>query len=126
MKLKDAREAYDTFSWKASDIARQLGFAGLAIVWLSAIQGEEGARLPHRLALATGLIVTSLALDLLQYLYGSVAWGIFHRYKELSGVGEDKEFTAPAKINWPTNGLFWLKQLPVLGAYALLLRHLFF
>ena len=124
MKLSDTRGARDRFGWKAGDIARQLNFAGLAIVWLSAIQAGPGAELAPSLARATGLIVLSLCLDLLQHLYGSVAWGTYHRFKKASGVGETEEFDAPAKINWPTIALFWLKQLPVVLAYALLLRHL--
>ncbi len=124
MNLEDARGAYYRFSGKASDIARQLNFVGLALVWLFAIQGEEGSKLPSRLVLVTGLIVVSLALDLLQHLYGSAAWGIYPRLKELSGVSEGQDFAAPAKINWPTNILFWSKHLPVLATYALLLRHL--
>lgn len=126
MKLAEARKAYYDFSGKASDIARQLCFAALALVWLSAVQGAGGSGLGLDVTLVTGLVVASLLLDLLQYLYGSTAWGLLHRVKRASGVREDQEFRVSAKINWPTNALFWLKLLPVFAAYLVLLHDLLF
>jgi hypothetical protein len=125
MKLINAREAYYEFSGRASDVARQLSFAGLAIVWLSALQNREAADLPPVLTLVTGLLVLGLALDLLQYLYASAAWGILQRVKEIQGVRDDDDFRVPSKINWPTNALHWLKVVPILAAYFFLLRYLF-
>lgn len=34
MQLKDTRESYQFFSGKASEIVRQLGFAGIAVIWV--------------------------------------------------------------------------------------------
>jgi len=34
MKLKDAREIYYFYSGKTSDLVRQLGLAGIAVIWL--------------------------------------------------------------------------------------------
>lgn len=41
MKLKDAREHYYFYSGKTSDLVRQLGLAGIAVIWLfkSDVQG---------------------------------------------------------------------------------------
>ena len=38
MKLSDYRETYYEFSGKASDVTRQLAFAGIAIVWIFKIE----------------------------------------------------------------------------------------
>jgi hypothetical protein len=34
MKLKDARELYYFYSGKTSDVIRQIGLAGIAIIWI--------------------------------------------------------------------------------------------
>jgi hypothetical protein len=34
MKLKEYLETFYTFSEKTSNIARQLGFAGIALIWV--------------------------------------------------------------------------------------------
>ncbi len=125
MKLTEARAAYDRFAAKASDTARQLGFAGLALVWLLSLQGEAGVGMPAELVLPTGLVVASLALDLLQYLYATLVWGAIHRYHEISGIREEQEFKVSPKVNWPTNTLFCLKQIVIVVAYYHLLRYLF-
>ncbi len=125
MKLIEMRAAYDRFAGKASDVSRQLGFAGLALVWVLSLQGKAGTGIPTDLVFPTGLIVSSLAVDLLQYLYAALVWGVYHRIKERLGTREDEEFLVTPKINWPTNTLFWLKQVIVVVAYYQLLQYLF-
>jgi sugar/nucleoside kinase (ribokinase family) len=34
MKLSEVRDAYETLSGKASEIARQLSLAGIAVIWI--------------------------------------------------------------------------------------------
>jgi len=41
MKLAQARGHYEYFSGKASDISRQLGFAGIALIWVFKTQVED-------------------------------------------------------------------------------------
>jgi hypothetical protein len=120
----------DLFTGKASEIVRQLGFAGIALVWLFRIQGSSGLDvLPKDLRVPTILIVTSLAMDLLHYVWGSAAWGVFGSVKEtqIKKVEDDWEklkeaepFRAPSWINYPTNFFFWGKIVVICAAYALM------
>jgi hypothetical protein len=70
------------------------------------------------------LFVGALAVDLLQYISGTVTWGWFGRTVELRQIGEEDTFKAPRWINWHTNTLFGLKLLLVAVGYRLLLAHL--
>lgn len=66
MKLKDARDNYYFYSGKASDIARQLSFAGLGVVWIFKIDSASGPVVPSRFVLPTLLILVALSCDFLQ------------------------------------------------------------
>lgn len=124
MKLKDARENYYFYSGKTSDLVRQLGLAGIAVIWIFKYEVQGIPKVPEALALPLVLIVLGLALDLLQYAVATSIWGIFQRQKEKNGVGEDTDFLAPKQFNWPTIAFFVLKVLSIIAAYAYLLQHL--
>jgi hypothetical protein len=118
MKLADARGFYDDYSRKASDIARQLGFVGVAIIWLFRNEGTPGRIiLPEALLFPAFLIVVSLTLDLFQNVVAAFVWGIYGRWKELSGIGE-QDFEAPRQINWPTIFFFVAKFPPLALGYV--------
>jgi hypothetical protein len=123
LSLSDAREFYYFYTGKASDIGRQLCFAGIAVVWI--FSGASVAGVVHvkadllRVALC---LIIALTLDCLQYVYGAVAWGVFSRHQETKQNKQGKEatFVAPAWINRPTMTLFGLKLLSTTVAYVLL------
>jgi hypothetical protein len=117
--LKDARDAYEALSAKASEIVRQLSLAGIGIAWLfrNTVSGTDS--LDPKLINASFFIVIALGLDLLQYLTSSTIWLQYFRYKEKHGAKLDTEFDAPAWINWPSFFFFYLKSLALLIAYAL-------
>lgn len=132
MNLADVRAAYYERTAKASDIARQLGFAGIAIIWVFKTEVAGSLTIPNELRLAGVLLVISLALDFLQYVYASSAWGIFHRFKEnerdnqeARGIAFTDEFQAPDQINWPTLIFFWMKLGVLSVAYWILIVGLF-
>ena len=88
--------------------------------------------IPNELRLAGVLVVISLALDFLQYVYASAAWGIFHRFKEKKrdnkearGIAFTDEFQAPDQINWPTLIFFWMKLGVLSVAYWIMIVSLF-
>lgn len=117
MKLKDTREAYETFTGKASDIARQLGFAGIAIIWLFRSDGK----IPSELLPVAVLIIVGLAFDFLQYVYGSMVWGVYHHRKSRQvKFDENAKFTVPRIINMPTSFFFWGKVVSTGFAYIAL------
>jgi hypothetical protein len=124
MKLKDARAEYNAYSGKASDVARQLAFAAIAVVWIFKTDQAGTPKVPRELIWPASFAIGCLAADVLQYLYGSAAWGYFHRWKEKQKIGEEAEFLAPREINWPTIILFWLKLSLIVVTYVLLLIYL--
>lgn len=119
MKLRDCREARDTYSSTASAITRNLGYAGIAVMWMFRTTGNESV--VSALLMGSGcFLVLGLAFDLLHYLYGAIAWGCYHRRKERHGTEEEDEFLAPRSINWPTNAFFVMKSICVSVGWALL------
>ena len=124
MKIEKCLESYEYNSGKASDICRQLGFIGLALIWAFRVTGGDKPTIPCVLRYAGVLLVMGLALDFLQYIVGTIIWGGYHRYKE-NRVGNDDDFLAPRQINWPVNALFVLKLVTIFVAYILLVISMF-
>ncbi len=133
VKLAQARQAYYDFSKSLSDINRALGFAGIALIWLFKQQDPIRTSIPRALHLPTILIVASLSLDFLQYVWSTAAWGAFARLKEKKlrkqrsrgiEVKEDEDVAAPAWINRPTLLFFWTKCVCMIVAHAAILRFL--
>lgn len=102
MKLETAREAYESLSGKASEIARQLGIAGIALIWLFKSGTAANPSLDPGLLPAALFIFLAITLDFLQYLAGTLIWFMYFRYKERSGVAEEDHFEVPAQLTWPT------------------------
>ena len=123
--LQDVRDAKDLFTAKSSDISRQLALAALAIVWLFKIDVPGGTvSLSRQLLWPSLFAIGSLASDLIQYVYASIAWSVYNRVKERQLKNSDKKFDYPPLINWPTNLFFYLKIILVAACYCLLFRHL--
>jgi hypothetical protein len=119
------RDQYSYFSRKASEYVRQLGFAGLALIWLFRIETDKQWHIPREL-LAPGIwIVIALGLDLLHYTSGALLWGMFHRTQDKTGIPEDKKIVAPRWINWPGLLFFWGKIFVTCVAYGLIFQFLF-
>jgi hypothetical protein len=125
MKLEDARENYYTLTGKASDVARQLAFAGIAVIWVFKVDaGPDNLGVPPSLHGAGLWLVVALSLDLLHYAIGSAISGSFHRLQERKDtVSAETEFEAPPWVNWPMIVCFWSKIASVGIAYTLILRH---
>jgi hypothetical protein len=123
MKLESYRSDYYAFSTKASELCRQLSFAGIAVIWI--FKNEDGGPLAVPAALlipALGFCV-SLALDLLHAAVGTLIWGAFARHHERHGVGDTAEVTAPAWLNWPSLVFFWGKVGTTIVSYLFLARY---
>jgi hypothetical protein len=123
MILAEARDAYYEFSKMLSEINRNLGFSGIALIWLFR-ETSQTRVIPHRLALPAFLIVSSLVLDFFQYVWATAAWGNFYRSKDKSCLEDTAEVPAPDWINWPTMALFWSKVGTMALAFFGLLRYL--
>jgi len=117
IKLKECQDAYYLFSGKASDIARQLSFAGIAIVWMFKPGNELNILIPHNLLIPLFFFTLSLFADLVHYVYSTVLWGCFHRKEEKKGEKPESEVSVPPWFNWPSITLFSLKLLSVVAGY---------
>ena len=120
--VKDFRESYQELSGLASDVSRKLGFAGIAVIWIfKGSMPNNSFSLVPVLFFAAIAIVLSLALDLLQYTFGSLIWGAFWRIKEKSGFSDDQVVKASRFCNWPAIICFWGKLIFMIIAYSCLL-----
>jgi hypothetical protein len=124
VNLENVRATYSYHSGKTSDIVRQLGFVGMAVVWVFKTDLAGKPTIPTDLLPAAILIVMGLTLDLLQYVVCSAVWGIYNRIKERN-VDKDCDFLAPRQINWPALTFFWSKTIVMVVAYLLILRFLY-
>ena len=128
MKLSEARDCYYSFSASASATARQIAFAGIAVVWVfNQPQAGQPIGLSPQLALTLFLLCASLAADLLQYTLSTAIWGFYARHKEKQlrhRFHEDPDIEPPHTLNWPGIAMFWLKLLLLFSAYIVLARFL--
>ena len=124
MKLADCRNSYYYNSGKASDICRNLGLAGLALIWAFRVTSHGETIIPNTLRWAGVSLIVGLSFDFLQYVIGTIVWGVYHRFKEKC-TNEEQEFLAPAWINYPANTCFILKQVSIGIAYIFLLMSMF-
>jgi hypothetical protein len=126
MKLSEWKQDSYFFSGKVSEITRQLALAGIAVIWIFRYTYSNNPVVPLQLTIPLGLLAISLTLDLLQYVYATVAWTIFHRHHEKwSTINEsDPDILAPEWINWPAWILFGLKIVVVIIAYSVIIAYL--
>ena len=126
MKLREIGENRNYYTETLSKIVRQLDFAGIAVVWIFRVAGENGQiSFSSELLWALGFFVSSLILDLLQYAYASAAWSCFFRRCETKHkLKLDGDRVAPRSINWPTNASIKKKTILVAGGYYTLLSEI--
>ena len=138
MRLENTRAEYYFYSGKVSDIVRQLGLAGIAVIWLFKIETSNRQRIPDGLILPGILLLLGLATDLLQYAAGTIIWNRFNRKKEvelenkremLQKEGKEydpemEDFTAPESINDVTIAFFWTKVALIILAYMIITFYL--
>ncbi len=122
MKLSEYRKTYYDLSAKASDVARQLSFAGLAIIWIFKTDARPIPIIPQTLVIPAGFFVCALASDLLQYIIATSIWGSFHWWKEKNKKEADPDLKAPTFLTWPILGLFIVKLGFVATAYVFVIK----
>lgn len=129
MKLSAARESYYSHSGSASSAARQIAFAGVAVIWVfNQPQSDLPIHLPVPLGWALLFLCVSLAMDLLQYTTSAAIWGLYSRHQEKKfrhRFHEDPDIEPPAIVNWPGIGFFWGKLTTLLAAYVVIASYLF-
>ena len=125
MSLKTCWETFYNNTGSASNIARQLAFAGIAVVWIFTNTEKGTFALHNSLLWPSLLFVVALACDFLQYLSGSIVWYAFTRKKE-EELGADckEEFSWSKKLNYPGFFFFWTTCVLILVAYGFLGKHI--
>jgi hypothetical protein len=132
-KLSEYKETYQRLSGKASDAARNLAFAGIALIWIFKMDTPSSPKLPHGLILPCGLFALTLCFDFLQYIVGTIVWGSFHCYQEKkkydkfgsNAVKEDPDVDSPGYFPWFQNIFFLSKLISVFIAYGLVLKYVY-
>jgi hypothetical protein len=109
MKLKEIREAYEELSGAASKLTRYLALAGAGMIWIFGVHTGEQTSIPDGLLWPSILLVSSLGIDLFQYLAQSAIWYIYYLYQRKKNVTEDREVNEPEWPNYFTWGLFFAK-----------------
>jgi hypothetical protein len=127
MPLRNAESAKDTYSSTASTIVRQLALGGIALVWIIKVGKPEagGIRWSTDLMFPLAMFTLSLTSDLLQYVWGTIAWSIFFSNAEAKGKGLDDLVSPSARINTVTLIFFVAKIAAVLAGYFTLLFYMF-
>lgn len=114
LKLSEIRQAYEDLSASASNICRQLCFAGIGIIWIYN-KAKDSVSIPDELQTPLFLLVISLSIDILQYVIGSILWYYVYLHNRKSDVSEeDTEVYESEYLNILT-WLFWCAKIVVMG-----------
>jgi hypothetical protein len=123
MKFSELRKDRDYFTGKLSDIVRQLDLAGLAIIWIFRVGGNESGGMAYDKSLVWPMLflVLSLGFDLLHYIWGSIATEyIFTGFDKLKTKDDDDVRFSKAWSFWMRFLFFWPKAAFTLVAYGCL------
>lgn len=130
---KGLDEYFDDFgeaAKSASEIARNLGLGAVGAIWIFKNPDTANKLLPTVLVWALLLAVVSLGIDLLHYVFKSIALYVFFKEKERLYDGGQltkeavEDLHAPPYIERVTWTLYSVKILALIGAYGLILRFL--
>jgi hypothetical protein len=129
MKLDAIKECYHYYSGKASDLVRQIAFAGIGIIWIFKIDQSGTPILSHEFIMPIALLLAALFFDFFQYFYGSVLYDASYRWRESQkqkgNLKEDHNFKTWPKLLWPMDACFYLKSVLLIAAYVILAKHLY-
>ena len=124
MKLSEYRDTYYVLSAKASDVARQLAFAGMAIIWIFKLDSKPIPVIPKQLIIPTCFFVCALASDLLHYIVATSIWGSFRWWQEKNKKIADPNLKASKYLNWPILFLFAIKLGLVAIGYVYVIMYI--
>jgi len=122
MKISTLCAAYYEATGKASDLIRQLDFAGIAVVWMFKGEADPAIHFPNRLLWVLGCFAVSLACDLCQYVYKSAMLGLMNHHFWNNHHDDEQDVRFSSRWNWPGIALFWSKIAAVIAGYAMLLN----
>jgi hypothetical protein len=139
MRLSEFKKVGENYTGKASDIVRQLIFAGIAIIWVFKNKQEGQDTLDPFLIIPLLFLCLALIADLFQYIYGGHVWGKYYREQEAIAIKEykldntkpiDPDHKAPKNKSKPIRALYtlkiWLTCIAFTFIIYFLIRHINF
>lgn len=125
MSLKLIQDRYTYYTNTASTLCRQLGFAGIAVIWVFRHDVPGAYAIPEGLYLPSIAILTALTLDIIHYLAGATIWSYWLNLKDAEGATRDIQFEMPKSYHRPVQFLFYAKIFSMVFAYCLILTFLY-
>lgn len=125
MELKEYKKKSHEYTAKASEIGRQINFAGIGIIWIIRTSNET-LQLSNAIVLLPLILISiSLLFDFCQYFFGGVIWINFYRQKEKEGISKDSDVLSEGWRNTILYTLYYLKFIFMIIAYTFIIRALF-
>jgi hypothetical protein len=125
IKLSEIRKAFEEYSGRTSDLARQLAFAGIAIIWLLRVGDKTGdIKFSNSLLWPLGGFIIAVGCDLIQYLYYTIAWRIIDSAESKRDKNPNREVSVSKRIHWIPWILFGAKIVLIIVGYIFLLRYM--
>lgn len=119
-RLSDIDQTKNDATGKASDVGRQLAFAGIATIWL--LRDETGSRpFGDVLLIALTLLASALLADFLQYVYCSFVWRKFYNDHFDKHKNDDALVDIPDSLSERTYIFFKTKIVLLFVGYLFLL-----
>lgn len=115
-RLADIYQAKNDATGKASDVGRQLGFAGIATAWL--LRGEGAQPLDSALLYALTLLALALLVDFMQYVYCSIIWKAFYNEQFKKHRSDDVFVDIPDHLSERAYRFFWAKIVLLFLGYG--------
>lgn len=125
MKIQEILDTSYEASDKASNLSRQLAFAGIAIIWIFRVGTKSGGvQFSEELLLPLYCFVAGLALDLGQYVYKAIIWSALNLYHWRKHKNNDTDVEVSGCFNVLTHMFFWGKIGLIAYGYILLLGYI--
>lgn len=119
-RLSEIEKAKNDATGKASDVGRQIAFAGIATLWL--LRNERSVRpFDTTLLVALMLLGAALLVDFLQYVYCSWVWKDFYNKQYDEHNCDDALVDIPDGLSASIYRFFWTKIGILLLGYLFLL-----
>ena len=113
--LKDLIDEHAEASGRASENARFLAGAGIAVVWLLSDEKVQG--LANDLLVSVGLFATVLFFDFLHYFVKAEGLAWLQRKEERAGKKRPDVIRVPRSLIRPFFWLYWAKIAVLVAAY---------
>jgi len=120
------KKEYEDSSKTASDLSRNLAFAGIGIIWIFTKTKDtiDDLVIPFSLLVAAILLVVALFLDIMQYTYKTIIWYLKFRSVEKK-CKENNEIEHSTSLNLLTWICFYTKIGLVIISYIFIINFLF-